>query len=172
MYDDYESMTRGWGPQPKSSLSQSMLSDSGRSFQAAMAEIVEAEKAMAAAEAATTTTTEIDTPQEDIWVEVGQPKLLTAKEALEVRRAARFWKVWKHEKKRPAICRECGEKILAGARRIGYKHVDIVTQTYDKQGFIHADERICRQNLELDSLFDQQMELLEAEGISPEMEEA
>jgi hypothetical protein len=83
--------------------------------------------------------------QEDIWVDV-RPNLLTPAEAAEVRRNAKFWTVWQQEGKRSAQCRICGDKIPAGESRLGFQHLNVAAQLYDKRGFIHVDEKVCQQN--------------------------
>lgn len=104
-----------------------------------------------------------------LWATVGQPTLLTPAEDLAVRRNAKFWTVRSQEGRRPALCRICGETIPTGERRLAFRHFNVAARLYDKRGFIHVDEKVCRPNLELDSIFDQQM--IEAEAIGPELEE-
>lgn len=103
--------------------------------------------------------------QEDVWVDI-RPKLVTPTEALEIRSVAKFWTVWQQEGKRAVMCRICGETIPAGECRLGFQHLNIAARMYDRKGFVHRDERVCQQNLELDSLFDQQM--VDAEMVGPE----
>jgi hypothetical protein len=68
--------------------------------------------------------------------------LLSPRQVIEARSGAKFWRTRSQIGKRSVICRECAGQIEKGPR-LGFKHVDIKSRTYDLIGFLHTDLAKC-----------------------------